>query len=160
MSEQNENLKMSELIADIKKAGAAELVVEFEYPYVPGVFISLAHASKQMLRRLGDEAKEQFFNTRTRQPEERMNSEKFDKATSREIIKGWRGLTVAGLRKIIPGLTTNAAPDTEVPYGEELAFILADNSMDFQIWVVNTAMSVENFAKVAEKKKEQYENLA
>lgn len=156
----SEAIKMSSLIDDIKKAGSAELVVEFEYPYIAGVFIKLAYASKQLLRKLGDEAKEQFFNTRTRQPEERLNSEKFDRATSRELIRGWRGLTVAGLKKIIPGLKTDVEPETEVPYDEELAFVMADNSMDFQIWITNTAMNVENFSKVAEKKKEQYANLA
>lgn len=161
MSEQEtKSVGISDLIADIKKAGASELVIEFEYPYVPGVFFNLAYASKQMLRKISDASKESFFNTRTRQQEERTNSEKFDRTTTRELIRGWRGLTIGGLKKIVPGLSLDAPDNAEVPYNEELAFVMADNSVDFQIWITNTAMSAENFSHIADKKKEQYENLA
>ena len=160
MSEQEtKEIGLSELIADIKKAGASELVIEFEYPYVPGVFFQLAYASKQMLRKISDASKESFFNTRTRQQEDRTNSEKFDRTTTRELIRGWRGLSVGAIKKIVPGLSLNAPDTLEIPYNEELAFTMADNSVDFQIWITNTAMNSDNYSRIAEKKKEQYENL-
>jgi len=160
MAEQEKSLEMSELVADIQKAGESELVVEFEYPYSPGVYFQLAFASRYMLRRLGDGAREQFFNTRTRQSEERLNTRKFDQATSRELIRGWRGLTYGVIKKIVPGLTLDIPDSTEIPFDDKVAYELQDKSLDFQVWVTQTAMNPENFAKIGEKKKEQYENLS
>lgn len=150
---------LPELVSAIKKAGAAEKVVEFQYPWSTEVYFKVAFASKHLLRQIAEEARESFFNTRTRQQEERTNEEKFNKASTRELLKGWRGLTVGRLKKIVVGMEIEGADDQEVPFDEELAFVLMDNSLDLQVWVVNTATDVSNFSKVAERKKEQLENL-
>jgi hypothetical protein len=161
MTEQNEVKRVgaAELISAIKKAGASEKVVEFQYPYVTEVFFSLAYASKQLLKGITDEARESFFNTRSRQQEDRINDEKFSRASARQLIKSWRGLTVGRLRKIVVGLEISGDDNQEVLYDEELAFVMMDNSIDLQLWVVNTATDVSNYARIAEVKKEQYQNL-
>jgi len=161
MTEQNETrVGVAELISAIKKAGASEKVVEFQYPYMTDVFFKLAYASKQLLKGITDEARENFFNTRTRQQDDRINDEKFNRASARQLIKDWRGLTVGRLRKIVVGLEVAGDEAQEIPYDEELSFVMMDNSIDLQLWVVNAATDVSNYAKIAEVKKEQYENLA
>jgi hypothetical protein len=147
------------LIAAIEKAGTKEKIVEFEYPYLDGLYFEIAFASKQVLKRITDESKENFFNHRTRQQEDRINDKKFGRASSRELLKGWRGLTVEKLRVMFPTLEFEGEEGAEVSYDQDLAYILLDNSMELQNWVVNVAQTISNFAKVAEKKAEQLENL-
>lgn len=159
MTEETKRLTADELKAAIKKAGASEKVVEFQYPYMTEVFLKIAYASKQLLKSISDEARENFFNTRTRQQEDRINDEKFNRASARQLIKGWRGLTVGRLRKIVVGLDITGDDNQEIPFDEELAYVLMDNSIDLQLWVINTATDITNFSKIAEKKDAQYENL-
>lgn len=152
---------VQELISAIKKAGKAEKVVEFQYPYVPDVFLRISYASKQLLKMITEEAKESFFNVQTRQQEDRLNDEKFNRAAARELLKGWRGLTINGLKTILAGRGEILGdPEQEVTFDEELAFTLMDASLELQAWVINVATNVTNFSKVAEQKADELKNLA
>jgi hypothetical protein len=156
-------ISVQELVSWIKKAGESERVLEFQYPYVPNFFVKVAYASKHVLQQIREECKETFFNTRSRTQEEKLNDEKMRKAYARQIIQGFRGLTLGGLQKIVPGTGVdqeNVSLDTPVEYTEELAEVLIQVSIDFENWVIDIATNVENFSKVALKKKEQLENLA
>ena len=166
MDEQKETvaqISTKDLIGWIKKAGESERVLEFQYPYIPNLFFLVAYASKHVLQQIREECKESFFNTRTRQPEERLNEEKMRKAYSRLIIRGWRDLTLDKLQKIVPGVASDKegiSPDIAVPYEDELAAVLIQYSIEFENWVIDMATNVQNFSTVAMKKKEQFENLA
>jgi len=152
---------VQELISAIQKAGKAEKVVEFQYPYVPSVFIRVSYASKQLLKQIIEEAKESFFNVQNRQQEDRINDEKFNRAAARELLKGWRGMTISGLKTILAGRgEITGSLDQDVPFDEELAFTLMDASLELQAWVINVATNVTNFAKIAEKKADELKNLA
>jgi len=150
---------IEELTQAIRKAAEAEVVVEFEYPYIPGLYFNIAYASKHLLQQILDGAKENYFNPKTRMQEERTNSAKFNRLAARQLVRGWRGLTVKSLKSLIVGLSTSASDNTEIPYSEELAYALMDASLDFQNWVVSVATDVSNFSGIAQTKAEQYENL-
>lgn len=165
MDEQTKVAQIStkDLIGWIKKAGESERVLEFQYPFVSNLFFLVAYASKHVLQQIREECKESFFNTRTRQPEERLNEDKMRKAYSRLIIRGWRGMSLAKLQQIVPGVVPDRegiSPEIEVPYEEELAAVLIQYSIEFENWVIDVATNVSNFSSVALKKKEQLENLA
>lgn len=152
---------VQELISAIKQAGKAEKVVEFQYPYVPSVFMLISYASKQLLKQITEEAKESFFNVQTRQQEDRINDEKFNRAAARELVKGWREMKIKDLKTILAGRgEIKGAPDQDVPFDEELAFTLMDASLELQAWVINVATNVTNFSKIAEKKADELKNLA
>jgi len=150
---------IEELTQAIRKAAEAETVVEFEYPYISGLYFNIAYASKHLLQQILDGAKENYFNPKTRMQEERTNSAKFNRLAARQLVRGWKGLTVKSLKTLIVGLSTSASDDTEIPYSEELAYALMDSSLDFQNWVVSVATDVSNFSNIAQTKAEQYENL-
>jgi len=158
------SIKQEDLAGWIRKAGKRERVVELQYPYagLNDVFVSIGYASKFILQQIREAAKEFYMNPRTRQQEERLNDEKLKKEYAAFIIKGWRGMTVERLRKLVPTLEVDAAvdPTTEVPYSQDVALSIMEVSMDFETWIIDSAQNVENFARVAEAKKEQYENLA
>jgi len=108
-----------------------------------------------------EEAKESFYNVQTRQQEDRLNDEKFNRAAARELLKGWRGLTINGLKTILAGRGEIVGdPEQEVTFDEELAFTIMDASLELQAWVINVATNVTNFAKVAERKADELKNLA
>jgi len=150
-----------ELILAIQKAGKSEKVVEFQYPYVPSVFFRVSYASKQLLKQITEEAKESFFNIQTRVQEDRLNDEKFNRAASRELLKGWRGLTVGSVGVIMAGrMVVEGDPSQEVAFDEELAFTIMDASLELQRWVIDIASNVTNYSKVAERKVAELKNLA
>lgn len=160
--EQVTQISTKDLIGWIKKAGESERVLEFQYPFAKDLYFLVAYASKHVLQQIREECKESFFNTRTRQPEERLNEEKMRKSYARLIVHGWRGLTLAKLQKIVPGVVPDREgvdPNISVSYEEELAAVLIQYSIEFENWVIDTATNVENYTQVAGKKKDQYENL-
>jgi len=155
-------IKTEELAALIRKAGKVERVGEFQYPYLPDVYFRICYASKFMLQQIREVSREAFTNLRTRTQEERFNEEKLRNEYAKLIIKGWRGLTVDKLNVMLPGMVAvegKALPDQEVPFGLDIAVALMDNSFEFENWVVAIASEVQNFSHVAERKKEQLENL-
>ena len=145
----------------IRKAGKSQRVVEFQYPYLPGLFISIAHASKFILQQIREIAKESFINPRTREQEDRFNDEKLRSEYCRHIINGWRGLTIATMKKIVPGLSVEGGSDdsTEIPFSHDVAMAIMEVSIEFENWVLASAMDTGNFTRVDEKKKEEFENL-
>ncbi len=165
----------------LSKAGKTERVAWFEYPYdIEGFSVKIAYASRFVLNQIRQQAVEIYTDRRTREKEEKINEEKLHRGYAERIIKDWKGLTLKGLDILIPGTLDEAiaeferrkrqdpgfeAPsreeieNIEVEYSIDTAIELLNNSIDFMSWVVDMCSQPKAFASVAEKKKEEYENL-
>ncbi len=159
-------MKPNELAEQIKKAGRTQRVIEFQCPYIPECFISLAFANRFVLNQIREAAREVFTNPRTRLQEEKFNDEKLRQAYAQQIIQGWKGLTYEKLQKLIPGLEIKDERaekkidlKAEVPYDTAVASALLSESLEFENWVIDIASNVENYSRIAEQKKKETENL-
>jgi hypothetical protein len=155
-----ENKETTSLVESIRKAGKAERIAEFKCPYIADFFVKVAYASKFVLNQIREASTETSTNVRTREPEERLNDEKLRDEYSRRIIHGWRGLTPEKLEKILPGLELEGIePDEEIPFSQEIALAILEVSLEFEDWVVSTAITVENFTKKLKENQKDLENL-
>jgi hypothetical protein len=154
-------IETKNLAAAIKKAGKAQRIAEFQFPFLPEVYFKISYASKFMLNQIREVAREVWTNPRTRSQEERFNDEKLRAEYCRHIIRDWRGLTVGKLRKIVPGIDAGegVTDETELGYSFDVASALLEVSLEFEGWVIDTATNVENYSKIAEIKADQLENL-
>ena len=144
----------------IKKAGKAQRTVEFLCPYTKEFYVDITWASKVILMTIRDASVEVFFNTKTRDREERLNDDKLRNEYVDQIIRGWRGLTPRKLKKLIPGFTCEDADlDNDIPFEKEIALVLMEYSIDFESWIIDTATLTENYTVIEEKKNKEYENL-
>jgi len=145
----------------IQKAGKKEKISEFQYPFADDVYVELAYASKFVFQQIREVAREMFTNPRTRQQEERLNEDKLRTEYAKHVVKGWRGLTVKKLKIMIPcfGPEGEFTEETEIPFSIAVSRAIMEVSIDFESWILDTASNVQNFAHVAERKKEQLENL-
>jgi len=113
------------------------------------------------LTQIREASREIWTNPRTREREEKMNDDKLRREYARHIIKGWRGLTVEKLLRIVPGAAVEGAisADSEVPFDIDIAIAFLEVSIEFENWIVSTATEVENYSSIGELKKAEYENL-
>lgn len=149
----------NEFVGLIKKAGKAQRVGEFQCPYVKDFYVKIAYASKFVMNQIRDAAKEVVSNPRTREREERLNDEKLRKEYTRQLILGWRGLTVGTLAKIVPGAISDADQAKEIPFDIETAEAILEVSLEFENWVIDVATSVDNYTSLVEQKQKEAENL-
>lgn len=174
-------VKQKDVASWIAKAGKTEQVKEFEYPYGSlGFYVMIAFGSRFILNQIRQLAAEPYTDRRTRTREEKLNDEKLQLGYAERIVKGWKGLTVEKLENFIPGTVDEAIaqyeeaakenPDIKVPsveeiksveveYSVETAAQVLGNSIDFMNWIVDIAGEAKNYAKVAERKEKEYENI-
>jgi len=158
-------MKAIELAEQIKKAGKIQRVIEFQCPYIPECFISLAFANRFVLNQIREAAREVFKNPRTGLQEERFNDEKLRAAYAQHVIQSWKGLTYEKLQKLIPGLEIKddagkpVALKDDVPFDTGVAAAMLNASIEFENWVIDIASTIDNYSNIAEQKKKETENL-
>ena len=158
-------MKAIELAEQIKKAGKIQRVIEFQCPYIPECFVSLAFANRFVLNQIREAAREVFKNPRTGLQEERFNDEKLRAAYAQHVIQDWKGLNYEKLQKLIPGLEIKdeagkpVALKDDVPFDTGVAAAMLNASIEFENWVIDIASTVDNYSNIAEQKKKETENL-
>lgn len=125
----------------------SDKIIEVEFPDSNGFFVSLAYLSRDKLVKIRNRSLVVKFNKRSRQREEEVDNEKFLEEYSREVIKGWRGLTIRELARIMPIETANANLDQQVPYSEEDALALLQGSPIFDQFVTDCMNDFELFER-------------
>lgn len=162
------------------KAGKTERIAEFQYPYIDGFFVQIAYGSRFVLNQIRQLAVEPYTDRRTRTQEEKLNDEKLHLGYAERIVKGWKGLTVGVMDRLIPGTIDEAViqyeeqakknPDFKVPplteiietvveYSIPTAMSILSNSIDFMNWVVEVAGDSNRYSEVATQKQKEFENL-
>jgi hypothetical protein len=140
----------------IKNLMISDKIIEVEFPDSNGFFVNLAYLSRDKLVKIRNRSLVVKFNKRSRQREEEVDNEKFLEEYSREVIKGWRGLTIRELARIMPIETAGSNLDKEVPYTEEDALALLQGSPIFDQFVTDCMNDFELFER--EKSDAQIKN--
>lgn len=131
----------------IKNLMINDKIIEVEFPDSDGFFVNLAYLSRDKLVKIRNRSLVVKFNKRSRQREEEVDNEKFLEEYARETIKGWRGLTIRELARIMPIETANANLDQQVPYTEEDALALLQGSPIFDQFVTDCMNDFELFER-------------
>lgn len=140
----------------IKNLMIGEKVVEVEFPDSDDFYVSLSYLSREKLLKIRNRAMVVKFNKRSRQREEEIDNDKFLEEYAREVLKGWRGLTLRELSRILPVETAGQDLKKEIPYSEEDALELLRNSTIFDQFVTDSMNDFE--AWETEKTESQQKN--
>lgn len=124
-----------------------EKVVEVEFPDSDNFYVSLTYLNREKLTKIRNRSLTIKFNKRSRQREEEVDNEKFLEEYAREVVRGWRGLTIRELARLMPIETAGANLEQEVPYSEEDALELLRNSTIFDQFVTDCQNDFEVFEK-------------
>lgn len=172
-------MKTDKLANFIRVAGEVQRTREFQCPFIPDFFMKVTYASKHILNQIREVSREVVTNLRTRGEDERLNDDRLREEYAKQIIRGWRGLTLKKLDKIIPGIEytkenlKDIFPDEkietekemldlvskELPYSWQIAKAIMDSSLEIETWVVTISGNVENYSAIALQKKKELENL-
>lgn len=131
----------------IKNLMINEKVVEVEFPDSDNFYVSLTYLNREKLTKIRNRSLTIKFNKRSRQREEEVDNEKFLEEYAREVVRGWRGLTIRELARLMPIETAGANLEEEVPYSEEDALELLRNSTIFDQFVTDCQNDFEVFEK-------------
>ena len=122
-----------------------------EFPGLDGFEVELANLSRKELLNLRKQCTESKFNRKARIFEETLNDEKFVSEFSKATVKGWKGLKLAYLEDLILVDISKQNPDDLMPYSEENAQILVENSSEFDNWLNEVVFDLENFRSKQQK---------
>lgn len=126
--------------------------IEVEFPDLEGFKVTVSFVPREDLVKIRNQALVYKFNKRTRQREEEVDNEKFVELYAERVIKGWRGLKVKHLPKLLAADTSGLNLEEEIIYSEEEALELLKNSTIFDQFITDTVNDLEVFST---KKREE-----
>jgi hypothetical protein len=125
---------------------AKETVIDVEFPDIDGFVVQLVYLGRDDLLKIRNSSLSYKFNKRTRQREEEVDNEKFIEEYARKAIKGWSGLKVKDLPKLLPVDISQMNPQDEITYTEEDALDLLRSSTIFDQFVTDALNDYEKFS--------------
>jgi hypothetical protein len=125
---------------------AKETVIDVEFPDIDGFLVKLVYLGRDDLLKIRNSSLGYKFNKRTRQREEEVDNEKFIEEYARKAIKGWSGLKVKDLPKLLPVDISQMKPTDDIPYTEEDALDLLRSSTIFDQFVTDALNDYEKFS--------------
>jgi hypothetical protein len=133
-------------MSKISKLIAKETVIDVEFPDIDGFVVQLVYLGRDDLLKIRNSSLSYKFNKRTRQREEEVDNEKFIEEYARKAIKGWSGLKVKDLPKLLPVDISQMNPKDEITYTEEDALDLLRSSTIFDQFVTDALNDYEKFS--------------
>lgn len=130
-------------VTNIKALLTPVKTVEVEYPGLPGFKIKLCYLSKDTLVNI--RKKSTKITYKNRQTVEDVDDDLFLKLYSQNTIKGWTGLTLEHLSRLVPIDLGDNDPTSLVDYSEENALDLIKNSSNFDSFVTEQVSDLGNF---------------
>jgi hypothetical protein len=120
--------------------------IDVEFPELDGFVVTISYVPREDLLKIRNQALVYKFNKRTRQREEEVDNDKFVEAYSERVIKGWKGLKVKHLPKLLPVDISNMNSEDDIPYSGEEALDLLKNSSIFDQFITDTVNDLESFS--------------
>jgi preprotein translocase subunit SecA len=133
-------------MSKISNLMAKETVIDVEFPDIEGFVVNLVYLGRDDLMKIRNASLTYKFNKRTRQREEEIDNDKFIEEYARRAIKGWSGLKVGSLPKLLPVDLSAMDKDEAVDYSEEDALDLLQNSTIFDQFVTDAMNDYEQFS--------------
>jgi len=125
---------------------AKETVIDVEFPDIEGFIVNLVYLGRDDLMKIRNASLTYKFNKRTRQREEEVDNDKFIEEYTRRAIKGWSGLKIKELPKLLPVDISTLNGEDAVEYSEEDALDLVKNSTVFDQFVTDAMNDYEQFS--------------
>ena len=131
-------MELKSLLVDTKTAWV-------DFPGLEGFEVELANLSRKEMVNLRKRCTTNKFDRKTRMFNEELDEAKFIKEFSTATVKGWKGLKLKYLEELI--LVDLAGQDTEkeMPYTQDNAEVLVENSTEFDNWLNEVVFDLENF---------------
>lgn len=126
--------------------------IEVDFPEIEGFKVTVSFVPREDLVKIRNQALVYKFNKRTRQREEEVDNEKFVELYSERVIKGWKGLKIKHLPKLLAADIAGLSPEEEIAYSPEEAVELLKNSTLFDQFITDTVNDLEVFST---KKREE-----
>lgn len=119
---------------------------DFECELAPGFVVTVAFISKKDMQAIGAASEVVKYDAGTKTRRTTSDSEAYNRKLSEYAVKGWRGLTVERLSKLLPVDPNGIAPETDVEYTPKNAEHLLANSVDFDGWLAGICFNAANFS--------------
>jgi len=120
--------------------------IDVEFPEIDGFVVTISYVPREDLMKIRNQALVYKFNKRTRQREEEVDNDKFVEAYCERVIKGWKGLKVKHLPKMLSVDISSMKADDDIPYSGEEALELLKNSSIFDQFITDTVNDLEAFS--------------
>lgn len=137
-------MKLTDLMVDTKSAWV-------EFPGCDGLEVEIVNLSRKELISLRKRCVHTKFDRKTRQPEEVLDEDKFVREFTQATIKDWKGFKLKYLEDLLLVDLKNNDPETELPYDQEQAQVLIQNSTEFDTWVNEVVFDLDNFRNTADR---------
>ena len=123
-----------------------------EFPGLDNFEVELANLSRKELIALRKRCTQNKFNRKTRAFEEVLDDDKFVKEFTDATVKEWKGLRLKYLEDLVLVELGNNEPNSLLPYTEENAQQLVENSNEFDNWLNEVVFDLENFRSAEQAK--------
>ena len=123
-----------------------------EFPGLDDFEVELANLSRKELIALRKRCTQNKFNRKTRAFEEVLDDDKFLEQFTDATVKSWKGLKLKYLEDLVLVELGNNDPEKEMPYTEENAIQLVENSNEFDNWLNEVVFDLENFRSAEQAK--------
>ena len=123
-----------------------------EFPGLDGFEVELANLSRKELIALRKRCTQNKFNRKTRAFEEVLDDDKFVKEFTDSTVKTWKGLRLKYLEDLVLVELGSNEPESMLPYSEENAQQLVENSNEFDNWLNEVVFDLEHFRSAEQAK--------
>ena len=123
-----------------------------EFPGLDGFEVELANLSRKELIALRKRCTTNKFNRKTRAFEEQLDDDKFVTEFTDATVKSWKGLKLKFLEDLVLVELGSNNPNTLLPYTEENAQQLVENSNEFDNWLNEVVFVLEHFRSAEQAK--------
>lgn len=142
-------------MSKLKNLIVSEKITEVEYDDIPGFKLKIAYLSREELSKIRDKCVSFKYNRGSRQKEEVIDTNKFLEYYAKKVIRGWSGLKMKDLPKLVPVNIEGKNPEELVPYDEEDALELLKNSVTFDQFITDFVSDLENFEEEFKEEEEK-----
>jgi len=130
-------------ISNIKTLLVPNKTVETEFPGLPGFKLKLCFLSRETLTTIRKKSTKTVF--KNRQMTEDFDEDLFLQLYVQNTIKGWSGLTLDHLSKLVPIELGDQDPNTLVDFSDDNALSLMKNSTNFDSFITEQVTDLGNF---------------
>jgi hypothetical protein len=123
-----------------------------EFPGLDNFEVELANLSRKELVALRKRCTTNKFNRKTRAFEESLDDDKFLVEFTNATVKGWKNLKLKYLEDLVLVELGSNDGNTLLPYTEENAQQLVENSNEFDNWLNEVVFDLDHFRSAEQAK--------